>query len=57
MSGQVHVQAVLPSKQAPPILVEFESGWAVEKVWTIRRRTKLLSLVQNQTSAPRPSSL
>jgi hypothetical protein len=31
VSGQVHVQAALPSKQAPPVLVEFESGWAAER--------------------------
>jgi len=33
-SGQLHVQAVLPRGEKPPVLIQQEDGWAPEPVWT-----------------------
>jgi hypothetical protein len=38
-SGQIHAPATLTSNK-PSIPIGYEVGWALEPVWTLRRREK-----------------
>jgi hypothetical protein len=50
------VPAVLNPGNHPPILIEFEAGWTLEPVLTIRGRGRFLDSAGNLTTSPWSSS-
>jgi hypothetical protein len=43
VSGQLHVPAALPPRKEPPVIMGWETGWALKPVWTLWRRKNLAS--------------